>query len=65
MKNGDAIRWMEQQGHLCHWMLPELGVKEGTASGDYTVGNSPEVMPLGCSLFNYLDEGVNRHAIIT
>ena len=65
MNNLETIRWMEQQGYLLHWTLPEVGVNEGIVHGDHAVGNTPEIMSLDCSLFNDLHEGVDRHVIIT
>ena len=56
---------MDQQGYLKYWILPEQDVNEGTAYAKHPVGNSPEVIPLDTSLFNDLDEGIERYVIYT
>ena len=57
----DTIDWMREPDILQHWILPEHGYNAGTKYADHAVGNTPEVMPLDCSLFHDLDEGVNKH----
>ena len=64
MNNEETIRWMEQQGHIRHWILPELGVNEGIPHSDHNVGKPPELMSLDCSLFNDLNEGIDVHVIV-
>ena len=46
-------------------MSPELRCNVGTVYHDHTVGNTPEVIPLDTSLFDDLDEGVERHIVST
>ena len=65
MNNAETVCWLEQQGCFRHWILPELGVNEGTAHSDHDVGNTPEVVPLDCYLFNVSNDVFDRHVIIT
>ena len=65
MNNPVTIRWMKEEDILKYWILPEQGCNAGTAYYDHAVGNTLEVMPLDTSLFNDLDEGVERHIIYT
>ena len=65
MNHQDTLEWMRKKGHLKHWILPLLGCNEGTTYAKHPVGNTPEVMPLDTSLFNDLDEAIQRHIIHT
>jgi hypothetical protein len=65
MNNSDTIEWMKLQGYLKHWILPMNGCNEGTTYDNHPVGNTPEIMPLDTSLFNDLDEAIQRHIIYT
>ena len=65
MNSPATTRWMKEEDILKYWILPEQGCNAGTAYYDHAVGNTPEVMPLDASLFNDLDEGVERHIICT
>ena len=65
MNNQVTIEWIEQQGYLKHWILPELGVNEETAYTNYVTENSLEVILLDASLFNNLDKDTKRYIIYT
>ena len=54
---------MKFMGYHKHWILPELGCNANTVYHDHAVGNAPEVMPLDTSLFNDLDEAIDRHVV--
>lgn len=61
--------WMEEKGILKHWILPEQGLyedeKDLRAYYGRPVGNSPEFMPLDCSLNNDIHKSVNKHCAAT
>ena len=57
--------WMREKGYLDKWILPEENLNKGTRYAYSPVGNSPELMPLDCSLFEYLHKCVNRHVVYT
>lgn len=46
----ETVDWMQTKGYLKHWVLPELNLNKGTVYANRPVGNSPEIMPLDCSL---------------
>ena len=48
----ETKQWMNEQGILKHWILPELGLNKGTRYEDRVPGNAPE--------FNALDSNCNR-----
>ena len=57
--------WMETKGYLKRWVLPVNGLNDGTVYAGRPVGNSPELMPLDCSLFKDVDDAVARHIAVT
>ena len=63
MKAKDAKEWMRKEGILDKCILPLNELNKGTSFEGHPVGNSPELMPLHCSLFN--DVSVNYHINIT
>ena len=65
MNNPETIRWMKENDILKYWILLELGCNAGTVYHDHAVGNTPKIMPLDTSLFNDLDEGIEKHIIYT
>ena len=65
MMNEDMHAWMQQQGYLDMWILPINGYNDGTMYANRPVGDSPEMMPLDSSLFEYLHAGVHHHVSIT
>jgi hypothetical protein len=72
---GATIEWMKdtygptRNGEKCsyydRWLLPELGLNEGTAYAGRPVGNHSEHMPWDSSLNKDVDDCVNRHCILT
>ena len=48
-----------------HWLLPVEGLNHGTDFTRKPVGNSPELMPLDCSLNKDLDDAVMRHVLLS
>jgi hypothetical protein len=62
----DTKRWMADNGILKHWILPELGLNaERPRYAGHPIGNSPELMPLDCSLNKDLDDELWRHILYT
>ncbi|RHY15993.1 hypothetical protein DYB32_010693, partial [Aphanomyces invadans] len=45
-----TIEWMKDKNYHHRWVLPELGLNDGTRFSGRPVGNSPELMPWDCSL---------------
>lgn len=65
MKTKDATEWMRKEGILDKWILPLNELNKGTSFEGHPVGNSSELMPLDCSLFNDVNMYVNYHINIT
>ena len=65
MTCADSIQWMKQEGINKHWLLPIEGLNKGTEYSDKPTGNSPEFMPLDCSLFQDLYLALSRHITCT
>jgi hypothetical protein len=61
----ETVSWMKEKGYFKHWVLPELGLNKGTPYAGRPVGNSPEMMPLDCSLNQDVHVGVERHIRLT
>ena len=61
----ETMQWMREKGYLKHWVLPEQGLNAGTRFEGRPVGNSPEMMPLDCSLNNDTHEDVRKHIGLT
>ena len=59
----ESTKFMRENGIIDHWILPELGLNDGTPYTNCPVGNSPKIMPLDCSLNKDIHEGVRRHWI--
>ena len=55
----------ESTAIYCRWLLPMKGLNDGGRYASRPVGNSPELMPLDCSLFKDLDDAVDRHIAVT
>eukprot|EP00750_Incisomonas_marina_P022488 INCI4974.6.p1 GENE.INCI4974.6~~INCI4974.6.p1 ORF type:complete len:158 (+),score=16.05 INCI4974.6:268-741(+) len=47
------------------WLLPLKGLNDAGRYASRPVGNSPELMPLDCSLFQDSDDAVDRHIAVT
>ena len=47
----ETINWMRQNGYLHQWLLPLNGLQDGITYVRRPVGNIPEFMPLGNSLY--------------
>ena len=60
-----SMKWMEDQGILKHWLLPEQVLNAGTTYALKPIGNSPELMPLDCSLFQDVILGLRIYIIYT
>ena len=65
MTSEECKTYMQGSGILDRWILPELGLNDGTPYANRPVGNSPKIMPLDCSLNKDIHEGVRRHYIYT
>ena len=50
---------------LTKWILPLNGLNHGMPFSGHPIGNSPELMPLDCSLFADLNTCVQYHIMIT
>ena len=51
MKAKECRQWVEENGMLKHWILPCNRLNAKTTYEGMPVGNSPELMPIDCSLF--------------
>ena len=56
---------METKGYLKRWVLPVNGLNAGTVYEGRPIGNTPELMPLDCSLFKDVDDAVARHIAVS
>jgi len=66
MTDQRCMDWMEEKGYLKRWVLPKAGLNEGSAYyRNRPVGDSPELMPLDCSLNKDVDDAVARMVAIT
>ena len=66
MTDKDTIEHMRAKGYLKRWVLPEFDLnKEFKRFHGRPIGNSPELMPLDCSLFNDLDMAMCVHIAYT
>ena len=65
MKSDECRSWMQEKGLLKHWILSENDLNSGTTYANRPVGNSPELMPLYCSLFQDVILGLRSHIIYT
>ena len=65
MKAEDCKNWMKQNGIFKHWILPMNDLNYGTPYFGHPIGNSPELMPLDCSLFADLKRSVQYHVLLT
>ena len=70
MTANESIKYMKDKGYYRHWILPERDLmNDGTGKlkfyANKPVGNSPEVMPLDCSLNWVLHSSVAKHVVLT
>jgi len=72
MTSADSIKYMKTKAGAVegkslydHWLLPAAGLNAGTDFAGKPVGNSPELMPLDCSLNKDLDDAVMRHILLS
>jgi len=65
MTAAETRKWMLEMDYEKYWLLPMKDLNKGTTYHNRPVGDSPEMMPLDCSLFNDLHEGANRHVSLT
>ena len=61
----DTIDWIKSKGYYRRWLLPELGINNGTIYAGRPIGNSPEFMAWDCSLNKDVDDAFHRHQQIT
>ena len=54
MTAAETRNWMREQDYEKYWLLPMKDLNIGTTYHNRPVGDSPEMMPLDCSLFNDL-----------
>ena len=47
------------------WLTPQQRLNQGTVYAERPVGNSPELMPLDCSLNKDINDCVARHVLET
>ena len=65
MKVEDFKDCMKGKGIFKHWILPMNDLNKGTPYYGHPIGNSPEIMPLDCSLFCDLKRSVQYHVLLT
>jgi len=65
MKDKKTKEWMEKKGFLKRWVLPLNGLNKGGRYDGRPIGNSPELMPLDCSLFKDVDFSMSFHIALT
>ena len=65
MTAAETRKWMLEIDYEKYWVLPMKDLNKGTTYHNRPVGDSPEMMPLDCSLFNDLHEAANRHVSLT
>eukprot|EP00940_MAST-03C_sp_MAST-3C-sp2_P002550 g2550.t1 len=66
MTSAKCKQWMSEKGYWKHWLLPVNGLNDDIKGyGCRPVGNSPELMPLDCSLFADLKNAIIRHISVT
>lgn len=65
LKCEETKSWMRAKGFLSYWVLPELGLNNGTTYAGRPVGNSPEMMPWDCSLNKDVDDVFLQHVAWT
>ena len=65
MTSNSCRKFMTERGIINHWILPQNGLNGQTKYEHRPVGNSPEMMPLDCSLNKDLHEGVGWLCAIT
>ena len=59
------MKWMKENNIHHRWILPQLNLNENTRYSGRPVGNSPELMPLDCSINQYVHQGVIDHIALT
>ena len=65
MTAAETRNGMREQDYEKYWLIPMKDLNIGTTYHNQPVGDSPEMMPLGCSLFNNLYEAAHRHVSLT
>ena len=65
MKAKECTDWMKESDTFKRWILPLNELNKGMPYAGHPVGNSPELMPLDCSLFADLKHDVFHHCIVT
>ena len=65
MTADECKEYMQRQGILKHWILPQFGINEGTVYNMRPVGNSPEMMPLDSNLNKDIHEAAHSHCVYT
>jgi len=51
MTDSKAQEWMQEKDYLKQWVLPLFGLNTRTVYASHPMDDSPELMPLNCSLF--------------
>lgn len=64
MTSNSSITWMKENNYYDRWLLP-AEINKGTRYYGRPVGNSPEMMPLDCTLNNDVDLEVQFHIAVT
>ena len=65
MTDKATVAWMKEIGVYHRWLTPSMGLNDGTVYANRPPGNSPEMMPLDCSLNKDIDDVVARHIAYT
>jgi hypothetical protein len=71
LTHGVTLDWLKSKvgpngvSYYDRWLLPKLGLNEGTNFDGRPVGNHPEHMPWDCSLNKDVDDCVAYHVTIT
>ena len=65
MTSNSCKKFMTERGIINHWILPQNGLNGNSKYSNRPIGNSPEMMPLDCSLNKDLHEGVGWLCALT
>jgi hypothetical protein len=65
MTCAETRAWMVLMGYDKMWITPQLRCNAGTPFAGRPVGNSPELMPLDCSLNKDVDDSLRLHVVLT
>ena len=61
----ETITWMKEKGYHQRFLLPQLGLLDGTIYHSSIPGDSPELMPLDNTLNKDYDDSAKQHCAVT